>query len=331
VSDKEMRGAELVGEAGRLAEVAKAEMAKRIVGKEELVTGILTALIASGHVLLEGVPGLAKTLAVKTFADIAGLAFSRIQFTPDLLPADITGALVWEQNTGRFIPRKGPLFANIILADEVNRAPAKVQSALLEAMEEGQVTIGDASHALPEPFFVLATQNPIEHEGTYPLPEAELDRFVMKLLADYPGAAEEEDIVRRSGGGSRAPVNRVLGAAEIDLLRRATEAVRFDPAILSYLIRLVRATRPESEGGPLGKEIARYVEFGASPRASIHLYRCARITALLAGRDHVLPEDVKAMAKPVLRHRLVLSYQAEADGISADAVVGRVLGGVALP
>jgi MoxR-like ATPase len=322
---------ELVREACRLSSLAMAEMGKRIVGKEVLLRGMLTGLVAGGHVLLEGVPGLAKTLAVKTFADIAGLSFSRIQFTPDLLPADITGTLLWEQQGGRFIARKGPLFANIILADEVNRAPAKVQSALLEAMEEGQVTIGDGSLALPEPFFVMATQNPIEHEGTYPLPEAELDRFVMKLVADYPSATEEEDIVSRAGPASKAPVARVFGLEEIGLLRRAAEVIRFDPAILSYLVRLVRATRPGQETGSLGKEVARYVEFGASPRASIHLFRCARIAALLSGRDHVLPDDVKAMARPVLRHRLVLSYQAEADRVVADSVVSSLLHGLPLP
>ncbi|MEI6876488.1 MAG: MoxR family ATPase, partial [Spirochaetota bacterium] len=207
----------------------------------------------------------------------------------------------------------------------------KTQSALLEVMEEGQVTIGDESHALPSPFFVMATQNPIEHEGTYPLPEAELDRFVMKLVADYPAVSEEEDIVRRSGDASRVKVAKVLGLREIGTLRAAAESVRFDEAILSYLVRLVRSTRPGVEQGALGRELSRYVEFGASSRASIHLYRCARITALLQGRDHVLPEDVKAMARPVLRHRLVLSYQAEADGVSSDAVIARLLSGVALP
>ena len=331
MSETLLERGDLVREALRLAALARTEMGRRLVGREELQSGLLTGLVAGGHILLEGVPGLAKTLAVKTFADIAGLEFSRIQFTPDLLPADITGSLVWEQDSGRFIARKGPLFANIILADEVNRAPAKVQSALLEAMEEGQVTIGDESHALPSPFFVMATQNPIEHEGTYPLPEAELDRFVMKLVADYPAVSEEEEIVRRSGDASRVKVAKVLGLREIGTLRAAAESLRFDDAILSYLVRLVRATRPGVEQGTLGRELSRYVEFGASPRASIHLFRCARITALLQGRDHVLPEDVKAMARPVLRHRLVLSYQAEADGVSSDAVIARLLSGVALP
>jgi MoxR-like ATPase len=354
----------LTRDAGALCARVRAEMAKRIVGKDEIVRGILMGVVAGGHVLLEGVPGLAKTLAAKTFAEIAGLSFGRIQFTPDLLPADITGSMVYEQATGRFVPRRGPVFANIILADEVNRAPAKVQSALLEAMEEGQVTIGDASLALPEPFFVLATQNPIEHEGTYPLPEAQLDRFLVKVRATYPSLSEEERIVRRVAGERTARVERVLGAEEIALLRRAAESVRVDEALAAYAVRIVRATRPVNhasgdvtrpahragaEGqrpGPprrtaaegaldlpaeVSRDVARWVEYGASPRASIHLFRCARISALLDGRAYVLPEDVKASAPDVLRHRLVLSYEAEAEGVGADAVIARVLAALALP
>ncbi len=339
-------------EAGELCGRVRAEMAKRIVGKDEIVRGILMGIIAGGHVLLEGVPGLAKTLAAKTFAEIAGLAFGRIQFTPDLLPADITGSMVYEQATGRFVPRRGPVFANIILADEVNRAPAKVQSALLEAMEERQVTIGDATLALPEPFFVLATQNPIEHEGTYPLPEAQLDRFLVKVRVSYPNAAEEERIVRRVAGERQASVERVLGTQEIAVLQAAAEAVRVDEALAAYAVRIVRATRPharEAVGSreattrrgaadqthdlpaDLSRDIARWVEYGASPRASIHLFRCARISALLDGRSYVLPEDVKAAAPDVLRHRVVLSYEAESEGIGADAVIARVLSTLALP
>lgn len=320
-----------LGEATRLVAAYEKEMGKRLVGRLDFIRGILAGVVAGGHVLLEGVPGLAKTLAVRSFADVAGLSFSRIQFTPDLLPADITGALAWEQATGKFIPRKGPVFANVILADELNRAPAKVQSALLEAMEEGQVTMGDSSHRLPEPFFVLATQNPIEHEGTWPLPEAELDRFSMKLVAGYPDAAEEERIVKTSGEARNAPVRKVLDIEGIGLLRRAAESIRFDEAILGYVVRLVRATRPGNDQGALGKDIARYVEFGASPRASIQLHRLARIEALFAGRDHVLPDDVKAVARQVLRHRLVLGYHAEADGVTTEAVIARLLQGVALP
>jgi MoxR-like ATPase len=336
---------ETVREAERIVASVRAEMAKRIVGKDDIVRGILMGVIASGHVLLEGVPGLAKTLAVKTFAEISGLQFSRIQFTPDLLPADITGTLVYEQATGRFTPRRGPLFANVILADEINRAPAKVQSALLEAMEEGQVTIGDSSLSLPSPFFVLATQNPIEHEGTYPLPEAQLDRFLIKVLVDYPTEGEEAEVVRRVAGrltgGERAsiPVSRVLGIDEIGVLRRAAEAVRVDDAIVDYIVRVVRASRPsplsKSSSAPkaasAAKDVARWLEYGASPRASIHLFRCARIQALLEGRAYVLPDDVKSVAPEVLRHRLVLSYEAEAEGVTVDSVVSRILSGTALP
>jgi MoxR-like ATPase len=364
------RAAELAREAGELCARVRAEMAKRIVGKDEMVRGILTGVIAGGHVLLEGVPGLAKTLAAKTFAEIAGLSFSRVQFTPDLLPADITGSLVYEQSTGRFVPRRGPVFANVFLADEVNRAPAKVQSALLEAMEEAQVTIGDSSLSLPQPFLVLATQNPIEHEGTYPLPEAQLDRFLVKVRATYPSREEEEAVVRRVGGAPRAKVGKVLGEAEIATLRSALESVRFDDALAAYAVRIVRSTRPQSrpeaaartaerssdrpperrdasrnspssyaasrdEDGFLppqvARDLARWVEYGASPRASIHLFRCARASALMEGRSYVLPEDVKAAAPEVLRHRLVLSYEAEAEGVIADDVIGRVLGALSLP
>jgi len=342
----------LVGEAFALTARARAEMAKRIVGKESLVRGLLMGIVAGGHVLLEGVPGLAKTLAVKTLAEISGLAFSRVQFTPDLLPADITGSLVYEQATGRFVPRRGPVFCNLLLADEVNRAPAKVQSALLEAMEERQVTIGEASLALPEPFFVLATQNPIEHEGTYPLPEAQLDRFLIKVLATYPSMQEESEIVKRIAAAPPERVDRVLGAEEIALMRRAAESVRVDEGLAAYAVRLVRSTRPTgpsardaapgreaASGGPgrwsppkdLERDILRWVEYGASPRASIHLYRCARISALLDGRAYVLPDDIKSSAPEVLRHRLVLSYEAEAEGLSADDVIARVLSSLALP
>lgn len=324
----------LVHEAQALAARAKAEMAKRIVGKDAVLRGILTGIVAGGHVLLEGVPGLAKTVAVKTFAEIAGLEFRRIQFTPDLLPADITGSLVYEQSTGRFSPRRGPVFANLILADEVNRAPAKVQSALLEAMEERQVTIGEESLALPEPFFVLATQNPIEHEGTYPLPEAQLDRFLLKVLASYPTEAEEGQIVQRVAASPPIPVDRVLGPREIAVMHAAAESVAVDQGLAAYLVRLVRATRPafvEGHQSELARDIGRWVEYGASPRASIHLFRCARISAFLDGRAYVLPDDIKSMAPDVLRHRLVLSYEAEAEGIGADAVIARVLAATPLP
>jgi MoxR-like ATPase len=318
-------------------------MAKRIVGQRDMIDGLLAALIAGGHVLLEGVPGLAKTLAVKSLAEITGLAFKRIQFTPDLLPADLTGTLIWEQGKGTFSVRRGPVFTNVVLADEINRAPAKVQSALLEAMEERQVTIGEDSLPLPEPFFVLATQNPIEHEGTYALPEAELERFFLKLLVSYPEPAGELEILGRippfaagAGGRGAAPLSRVLDAAALAFLRSAADSVRIDERILRYVISLTAATRPgQTKAGPQGKGpregLYRYIAFGASPRASIALCRFSRITALMGGRSFVAPEDVKAAALPALRHRVALSYEAEADGLDADAVISRILSIVPIP
>jgi MoxR-like ATPase len=327
--------------AAELIALARAEMGKRVVGQAEMIDGLLLALIAGGHILLEGVPGLAKTLAVKALAEITGLGFKRIQFTPDLLPADITGTLVWEQGTGSFSVRRGPVFANVILADEINRAPAKVQSALLEAMEEGQVTIGEGTYLLPEPFLVLATENPLEHEGTYALPEAQLDRFLLKLLIRYPSPDEETRIVEANaafppGGASRAgPVlSPVLGGGALARLRTASESVRVDPRITSYLVSLIAATRPAAASGrPAAgaSGLYRSITFGASPRASIALHRCARIRALFEGRDYVTPSDVKAAAFPVLRHRIVLSYEADADGLDADAVIGRILSLVPVP
>jgi MoxR-like ATPase len=322
-------------------------MAKRIVAQEALVDGILTGFIAGGHVLLEGVPGLAKTLAVKTFAELSSLQFKRIQFTPDLLPADLIGTLVYEQANMAFTVRKGPVFANILLADEINRAPAKVQSALLEAMAERQVTIGDASHRLPEPFFVLATQNPIEQEGTYMLPEAELDRFLLKLLVPYPRLADEAAIVRASATSSALAEGLTSGAArsadrplkaisaeDLAAIRADVASVRCDDAIVSYLVSLVAASRPLAESQRERRQrddYLKYISFGASPRASIALALCARIRALFDGRDFVIPEDVKAVAPPVLRHRLVLSYEAGADGLSPDDIIAKILGAVPLP
>ncbi|MDR2485709.1 MAG: AAA family ATPase [Treponema sp.] len=339
------------------------ELARRIVGQHEMLNGLLTALIAGGHILLEGVPGLAKTLAVKSLADITGLVFKRIQFTPDLLPADLTGTLVWEQATGTFSVRRGPVFANLILADEINRAPAKVQSALLEAMEEHQVTIGETTYPLPDPFFVLATQNPIEHEGTYTLPEAELDRFLLKLLIRYPNAEEEIRILNfaasRSGHAAENSRNSpgtalspVLEPGALEALRSAADSVFIDERIAAYIVSVVAASRPLGPrpqaakpvapgvpalmpGNPAEKAVReglyRYIAFGASPRGSIALYRCSRIQALFEGRPFVIPEDVKAVALPVLRHRIVLSYEAEADGLDADAVISRLLTFVPIP
>jgi MoxR-like ATPase len=312
-----------------------------------MIDGLLMALIARGHILLEGVPGLAKTLAVKSLAEITGLGFKRIQFTPDLLPADVTGTLVWEQASGKFSVRRGPVFANVILADEINRAPAKVQSSLLEAMEERQVTIGETTYPLPDPFFVLATQNPIEHEGTYALPEAQLDRFLLKLLVRYPAPEEEIRILDRgssfsSGNANKAlvPLSPLLTPAALASLRAAADAVVIDPSIAAYIVSISAATRPAGLYAPpkpgkvldkAGEGLYRYIAFGASPRASIALYRCARIQALFAGRSFVTPADVKAAALPCLRHRIVLSYEAEADGLDPDAVISRILALVPVP
>jgi len=327
-----------------LIEACRKELGKRITGQREMIDGLLTALVAGGHILLEGVPGLAKTLAVKSLAEITGLDFKRIQFTPDLLPADLTGTMIWEQSSGNFSVRRGPIFANVILADEINRAPAKVQSALLEAMEEKQVTIGESSIALPDPFFVLATENPIEHEGTYSLPEAELDRFLMKLLIVYPEPLEELDIVKNSARFSAAagdkgpPLSTVLNRGAINTLRSAADSIHIDEGISKYIVSIVTATRPASTRSHNNRTTAaaadgvyRYVSFGASPRASIALYRCSRILAMFEGRNFVSPEDVKTAALPVLRHRIVLSYEAEAEGMDADAVISRILSHVPVP
>jgi len=322
-----------------LISACRKEMAQRIVGQKEMIDGLLSALIAGGHILLEGVPGLAKTLAVKCLAEITGLEFKRIQFTPDLLPADLTGTMIWEQANGKFSVHRGPVFANVILADEINRAPAKVQSALLEAMEEKQVTIGDTSYPLPDPFFVLATENPIEHEGTYSLPEAELDRFLMKLLINYPQPVEELDIVKNSPPLSAASSNRgtplapVLSAERLAYLRRITDSIHIDEGISKYIVSIVTATRPASTRNikTAADSVYRYVSFGASPRASIALYRCCKILAMFQGRNFVSPEDVKTAALPVLRHRIVLSYEAEAEGMDADAVIARFLSHVPVP
>ena len=334
------------GIAGLLA-AYRAEMAKRIIGQEEMIDGLLSAFIAGGHILLEGAPGLAKTLAVKSFAELTGLLFKRIQFTPDLLPADLTGTLIWDQGTGKFRVRRGPVFANVILADEINRAPAKVQSALLEAMEERQVTIGENTYPLPEPFLVLATQNPIEHEGTYNLPEAQLDRFLVKLLVKYPKAEEEIRILEDGYWGERAAISPLSewGPVEqgfLEQFRLALDGVRVDRRILEYMVAVVAATRP-GENAPAfesrleesrrarGDGIYRYISYGASPRASIALYQCCRIHALFQGRSFVIPEDVKNAAFPALRHRIVLSYEAEADGLDSDAIITRILALIPVP
>lgn len=312
----------------------KKRMAVSVIGQEQLIDDILIAYIAGGHVLLEGAPGLAKTLTVRTFAELAQLSFKRIQFTPDLLPADLTGTLIFDPTAHRFSVRRGPLFAHIVLADEINRAPAKVQSALLEAMAEGQVTIGENSYPLPNPFFVLATQNPIEQEGTYPLPEAELDRFLFKLFVPYPKPADEVVIMLKSAGitasAKKMPITDtepLLPVEALQALRAGAAQIRCTDELHEYIVSLTAATRPiaEKHGAlPRGSYLS-YITVGASPRASIALYRCARIRAFLNGRDYVLPEDVKALAYPILRHRLKLSYEASAENISADEIITELL------
>ena len=324
-----------------IIEECRKEAGKRLVGQENLIDDILTAFIAGGHVLLEGVPGLAKTLAIKTTAEILGLDFKRIQFTPDLLPADVTGTLIYEQNKGTFTVRKGPVFANVILADEINRAPAKVQSAMLEAMEERQITIGEETYKLPEPFFVLATQNPVEQEGTYNLPEAELDRFLMKLVISYPAADNEIKIVQTCGAAPYVPVRQIIGAEDIKALRDAAAKVSCDEKLVEYIVSILTVTRPENSkkqqaGRTLvntanSSDITRYIHFGASPRAGIAMLQCAKVKALFAGRNFVLPEDIKAVALNVLRHRLVLSYEAAADNVTADDIITRILDFIPIP
>ncbi|MCQ2572482.1 MAG: MoxR family ATPase [Treponema sp.] len=316
-----------------IAENIQKEAAKRLVGQENLVKDILTAFIAGGHVLLEGVPGLAKTLTVKTFSEILNLDFKRIQFTPDLLPADVTGTLIFEQNSGKFSVRKGPVFTNVLLADEINRAPAKVQSAMLEAMEEHQVTIGEETYPLPYPFFVLATQNPVEQEGTYNLPEAELDRFLVKLVLTYPEAKNEKEIVKTGGKAAEVPVSKLLSTNHLTALRALSEQVNCDDKLIEYIVSILNVTRPSDlKKNQTGiHDITRYINFGASPRAGIALLQCAKVTAMLNGRDFVIPEDIKANALNVLRHRIILSYEAAADNITSDEIISRIIDIIPLP
>ncbi|HVF62269.1 MAG TPA: AAA family ATPase [Thermoanaerobaculia bacterium] len=305
------------------------ELRKVIVGQDYLLDRLVVGLLARGHVLIEGVPGLAKTLAVKTLAQTLAIAFQRIQFTPDLLPADLVGTLIYDQRTGEFVPRTGPIFTNLLLADEINRAPAKVQSALLEAMEERQVTLGDRTHFLPEPFMVLATQNPIEQEGTYPLAEAQIDRFMLKLKVGYPSRAEEAEILERMLVEREIPVTPVLDAERLFALRRAADSVYLDAKLRNYVIDLVGATRDPRAAG-LG-EIAALISFGASPRGTLYLARAAKAMALVRGRGYVIPEDVKEVAADVLRHRLIPTYEAEAEEITSDDLVARLLDRIPVP
>ena len=304
------------------------EVKKVIVGQDHLLERVLIAILSEGHLLVEGVPGLAKTLTIKTLAEAINGTFRRIQFTPDLVPADLVGTRIYNQKMGEFTTSLGPVFTNLLLADEINRAPAKVQSALLEVMQERQVTIGGETHRVPEPFLVMATQNPIETEGTYPLPEAQVDRFMMKVVVDYPSETEEFVIVERMAG-STTPVNAVVDVEQLAGLRREVERVYVDPALIQYAVRLASATRkPEELGVP---DIDKYILYGASPRASINLILGARSLAFVRGRRYVVPQDVTDMALDVMRHRLVLSYEALSDGVSGDMILGRVLEYIAPP
>jgi MoxR-like ATPase len=299
-----------------------------IVGQDVLLERMVVALAARGHLLVEGLPGLAKTLAVKTFADALGVEFQRIQFTPDLVPADIIGTRIYNQKLGEFEVSLGPIFANLLLADEVNRAPAKVQSALLEAMQERQVTIGRQTHPLPDPFLVMATQNPIESDGTYPLPEAQVDRFMLKVLVDYPSATEEFVIVERMVAGLET-VGRTMSVEQLRQLQAAVRTVYVDPSLIEYAVAVASATRhPEAVGL---QELAPYITFGVSPRASINMVIAAQALALVRGRQYVLPEDLLTMAPDVLRHRLVLSYEALADEVTAQHVIDAVLHTIRVP
>lgn len=305
------------------------EVGKRVVGQEAMLERLIIGLLTGGHILLEGVPGLAKTLAVSSLAETIRTSFQRIQFTPDLLPADIIGTMVFDQKTGEFHPKFGPLFANIILADEINRAPAKVQAALLEAMQEKQVTIGGETHTLDEPFLVLATQNPIEHEGTYPLPEAQLDRFMLKIHVGYPSREEEKEILWRMAGGQDIAVGRVAAPDEILQLRRTIAELYMDQKIVDYIVDVVRATREPHVVGL--HDIRPLVAYGASPRAAVYLARAARAHAFMHGRAYVVPEDIKAMAPDVLRHRVLLTFEAEAEDVTSDGVIDKILEAVDVP
>ena len=298
------------------------EVKKVIVGQDHLLERMIVALLARGHLLVEGVPGLAKTMAIKTLAQAIGGDFKRIQFTPDLVPADLVGTRIYNQKTGEFATELGPVFTNLLLADEINRAPAKVQSALLEVMQERQVTIGHNTHPVPDPFLVLATQNPIETEGTYALPEAQVDRFMLKVIIGYPSSTEEYAIVERMTGPLE-PVAQVLSTADLLALQQAVDRVYVDPALYDYAVRLATATRnPARSGLP---ELERYITYGASPRASINLVLTARALAYVRGREYVIPQDVLDMALDVMRHRVVLSFEALSDNVSADALLTSIL------
>jgi MoxR-like ATPase len=318
-----------VKEESRFVEAVRNEVGHVIVGQRYLIDRLLIALLCDGHILIEGVPGLAKTLAVSTLAQTIGASFVRIQFTPDLLPADVTGTQIYNPQEAAFYTRKGPLFANIILADEVNRAPAKVQSALLEAMQERQVSIGGETFALPQPFMVLATQNPIESEGTYPLPEAQLDRFMLKAVIHYPSRQEERQILERFENGEAPQVRQAVTIPDLLAAREAVRHVHVNDELRDYIVHLILATRSPREYRL--DALVPLIAFGASPRATIYLVQAAKAHAFIEGRGYVTPDDIKSVARDVLRHRVIITYEAEAEELTSDQIVDRVLQGVAIP
>ncbi len=310
-------------------DILSMEMGKVIVGQKRLIENMMIALLADGHILLEGVPGLAKTLAISTLAQAVNAKFSRIQFTPDLLPSDVTGTLIYSQKQEQFEVHKGPVFANFVLADEINRAPAKVQSALLEAMQERHVTLGDETYPLPEPFLVMATQNPIEQEGTYPLPEAQVDRFMLKVIVGYPSKEEEKQIIRMNNSGEFPKANKVVEPADIIKARKVVREVYMDEKIERYIVDIVYATRTPAEYGL--SDLAGFISFGASPRASISLSMAAKAYAFIKRRGYVIPEDVRAVCPEVLRHRIGLTYEAEAENVVAENIIERIINAVIVP
>ena len=318
----------VAAEARVMAELIE-ELGRVIVGQRTMLERLMIGLLADGHVLLEGVPGLAKTLAVRTLASTIHAGFHRIQFTPDLLPADLVGTMIYNQRSGEFTVQQGPIFTNLLLADEINRAPAKVQSALLEAMQEKQVTIGGHTFPLPELFLVLATQNPIEHEGTYPLPEAQVDRFMFKLVVTYPERRDEREVLDRMTASSEPTARRILEPAQVLRARELVRTIYADERIKEYVLDLIAATRTPAAAG-LG-ELAPLIEFGASPRAGIFLLRAAKAQAFLQGRAYVMPDDVKALALDILRHRVILTYRADAEGVGPDELLRRILEAVQVP
>jgi MoxR-like ATPase len=320
---------ERVKEESSFVTLLRTEINKVIVGQSRMVERLLIGLLTRGHILLEGVPGLAKTLSVETLSKIVHTGFKRIQFTPDLLPADLIGTMIYNQKTGEFVPKKGPIFSNIILADEINRAPAKVQAALLEAMQERQVTIGDTTYPLAEPFLVMATQNPIEQEGTYPLPEAQVDRFMLKLRVEYPTREEEALILSRMADGVVPEVNRVITVDKIVAARKIVNEIYMDPKVEEYIINIIFATRePVKSGLPDLKDL---IEYGASPRATLFLSRAARAHAFIRGRGYVTPEDIKSIGMDVLRHRIIATYEAEAENITSEDIVQKIFDNIQTP